>query len=177
MRRRKNAVYTRVPSNEISNKLISLFYKTIDKEIPGKTPIPIVPPHSIQARLVAQAQAAVFADYAVRTIAPIALDAAGFPSEADKLRSARKIAGLDSVKSAEDALEDANKSVQYFMQISRGATRARCKDVMSVLTDAAYAVAQLNAESAEAAALAACTAARHKPDEVWAAISSMLNNL
>jgi hypothetical protein len=48
---------------------------------------------------------------------------------------------------------------------------------MSVLTDAAYAVAQLNAESAEAAALAACTAARHKPDEVWAAISSMLNNL
>jgi hypothetical protein len=76
-KRRKNASFTGLSGHGSgSRKLVDAFYALIDAEIPGSTPVPIPPPESVHPKHDEETQIFIFADYAVRKFAPIALAAA-----------------------------------------------------------------------------------------------------
>jgi hypothetical protein len=59
-----------------------------------------------------QKRSFLFADYAVRVFAPIALDAAGLKAEASKLRALPEIVDRDSAHSAADSAADSARSAR-----------------------------------------------------------------
>jgi hypothetical protein len=102
-RRRKNARFTGAAQRGAGSgtrALVTAFYAEINREIPGDTPVTIPAPASVRPKHDAITQAYVFADYAVRKIAPVAFEEAGLPEYATKLRKLRKI---DDGKTAEKA--------------------------------------------------------------------------
>ena len=184
MARRKNASFTGSPLHT-GVTLVDAFYKNIKKEIPGKTPVPIPPPASVHPKHDAQTQAFIFADYAVRKFAPIALDAAGYKAEAAKLRKLRKIVDADTVLPARQAAADAAADT-----VTDGAAPHTAYYAAHVAADAAYYAARVaarltdakdyifaahvGADAAGFAGEAACKAAKLNPDATWAAVTEMI---
>jgi hypothetical protein len=74
---RRNASFTGLSGHGSgSRKLVDAFYALIDAAIPGSTPVPIPPLKSVHPNHDEETQIFIFADYAVRKFAPIALAAA-----------------------------------------------------------------------------------------------------
>jgi hypothetical protein len=188
MARRKNASFTGSAlhgGGDDTRKLVEAFYALINEEIPGSTPVPIPPPESVQPKHDAQTQAFIFADYAVRKFAPIALDAAGYKAEAAKLRKLRKIVDAGTVLPASQAAADAAADT-----VTDVAAPHTARQAAHVAADAAYYAARVAARLTDAkdfifaahvgvdaagfASEAACEAAKLKPDETWAAVNEML---
>jgi hypothetical protein len=122
MARRKNAEFTRKLLSQTTDDVfaefgvvddvtqvqgnrgfVDTFYETLNKIYPGNAIIHIPPPKAIRPKLSEQQQIFVFADYAIRRIAPIAMDAAGLNAEAAKLRKLPEIVDMDTAKAVNRA--------------------------------------------------------------------------
>jgi hypothetical protein len=175
MARRKNASFTGSPLYS-GGTLVDAFYKSIKKEIPGKTPVPIPPPASVHPKHDAQTQAFIFADYAVRKLVPISLEAAGLKTEASKLRKSPKIVDKATAHAADAAVyragayaDDAAAAVGGGMGVG-----AYAADKSKYATDRA-------GDYAHAAGLTGYIAARYaaalNPEATWEAVNEMLAEL
>jgi hypothetical protein len=162
MARRKNASFTGSPlhgGGDGARELVEAFYAKINAAIPGRTPVPIPPPASVHPKHDSDSQIFMFADYAVRKFAPIALDAVGAKAQASKLRKLPEIVTSTEAKTG-------------FYQA------AGAIDVVRAAHDAgacALSAARGNEDAAaEHAADAACNAAELNPGATWAAVTEML---
>jgi hypothetical protein len=182
-KRRKNADFTGSALHS-GGTLVDAFYKNIKKEIPGKTPVPIPPPASVHSKHDAQTQAFIFADYAVRKLVPISLEAAGLKTEASKLRKLPKIVDKATAHAADVAVyragayaDDAAAAVGGGMGVGAYAAAAaatHAADKSKYATDRA-------GDYAAAAGLTGYIAARYaaalNPEATWEAVNEMLQAL
>jgi hypothetical protein len=182
MARRKNASFTGSPlhgGGDGSRELVEQFYFTIDLCFPGSTPVPIPPLDSVHPTHDAQTQAYIFADYAIRKLAPIALDEIGLRTEANKLRKLSKIVNRNTAQEGvEVALRAAGEASSVYNANPRLAEEA----------ETAYKVVAFGATTAGKsleylvnfrplaffAADAFCNAAKLNPKATWAAANEML---
>jgi len=177
-KRRKNASFTGSAlhgGGDDTRMLVKAFYAQINEEIPGSTPVPIPPPESVQPKHDAQTQAFIFADYAVRKFAPIALDAAGYKAEAAKLRKLRKIVDADTALPARQAAAEARGLKRFAAHVAADAAyyAARVAAHLADAKDYIFA-AHVGADAAGYAGEAACKAAKLNPDATWEAVNEML---
>jgi hypothetical protein len=163
MARRKNARFTGSPPYS-GGTLVDAFYKSINEQIPGKTPVPIPPPASVHPKHDAQTQAFIFADYAVRKLAPISLEAAGLKTEASKLRKLPKIVDKATARAADSAAYNAGAFVA-------SSAAGYAADLSNYTTDRAddYATA-----AQMTGYVAAASSAELNPDATWEAVNEML---
>jgi hypothetical protein len=126
--------------------------------------------------VVLQQRAFAFADWAVREIAPMALDAQGLHEAANKLRGLSAITDKESAQNAADAADaaysaraaaDAAAADARAARAARAAADAAAASAAAtdaaydVATDAAYAAHAARAAAADAARAAAADAAAH----------------
>jgi hypothetical protein len=198
-RRRKNAEFTRkyIPTTiddvfaefgvvddaiqaQANRRLVDKFYKALNRAFPGDAIIYIPPPTAIRPKLSEEQQALVFADYAVRKITPIALDAAGLDpdfgialnaaglkAKATKLRKLAKIVDYDTADAVVDIADNIFRSTMD--------TDYNASEVALAASAAARAICHADADGAAYhAARAADYAARLNPEAVWDAVTDML---
>jgi hypothetical protein len=184
--------------------LVDAFYAEIDARLPGDTPVPIPPSvFFMSPKHDLLSQAFIFADYAVRKFAPIALDAAGLKAKATKLRKLPKIVDAATADAAADAASDAASDAARDAAASFAASDAAASFAASFAADfAAVAAANVAAYDAAAAArdaaayardaaayaydaaayayaayAAAAAAAELNPEATWEAVTEMLKSL
>ncbi len=192
MARRKNASFTGSALSghgDGSRELVEQFYDSINLNIPGSTPVPIPPPESVHPTHDAQTQAYIFADYAIRKLAPIALDEIGLRTEANKLRKLSKIVNRNTAQEGvEAALRAAGEaSSVYHANEASSVYNSRLAEE----AETAYKVVGFGATTAGKsleylvnfrpltfyAADAVCNAAKLNPKATWAAVNEMLGAL
>jgi hypothetical protein len=167
MARRKNASFTGSALSEPgkgSRKLVDEFYREINYKIPGSTPVPIPPPASVHPKYYVMTQFYIFADYTVRKLVPMMLDARGGKNDstnAAKLRALPKIVNKETARHAHAFAESMDP-------LSRAVDAAYPASVVQS-PDALYVVG-----TATAAAFAACDAAELNPDATWEVVNEML---
>jgi hypothetical protein len=169
--RRKNASFTGSPLYGGPRELVDEFYSSVNREIPGSTPVPIPPPESVHLKHDLNAQAFIFADYAVRKIAPIVVGV---------LRELPEIVDEDT---ASRGAYNAKAVIGQFAPAPAYVTRV----VTSAVRTATYAADAVDDDKAAArtaarsaarnAAKTACEAAKIDPDATWAAVNEMLQAL
>jgi hypothetical protein len=144
--------------------LVDAFYAEIDARLPGDTPVPIPPSvFFMSPKHDLLSQAFIFADYAVRKFAPIALKVAGLKTEASKLRNLPEIVDEATANAAANAAAAAAVAATKAAAVAakaaaRAAARATTK-AAAVAAKAAVAATKAAAEAAKAAAYAAAYAA------------------
>jgi hypothetical protein len=168
---------------------VNKFYVTLNELYPADAIIYIPPPEAIRLKLSADQQAFVFADYAVRQIAPIALEAAGFTAEATKLRKLPRIVDVDTaagaVKAALGATDIGLAAVNAAnvagaggaaVKAARGAAGVASAAAYAAdsARDAAYSAATRCHIAADNAASAAYGAAKLNLEATWDAVTEML---
>ena len=186
MARRKNASFTGAALSghgSGSRELVEAFYDQINKLIPGSTPVPIPPLESVHPKHDERTQIFIFADYAVRKFAPIALDALRRTDEANNLRSLKQVWNEST---AAAAYREAAGAAITAAARARAADPAYAADAADAAASAAYdapraayaygddAFAASAADLPKFAAYAACNAAKLNPDATWEAVNEML---
>jgi hypothetical protein len=208
MPRRKNAEYTRKPLPQTIDDVfaefgvvddatqvqgdrgpINVFYRKLNDLYPGNTVVYIPPPESIHPKLSEEQQAFVFADCAIRRIAPIALDAVGLKAEAAKLRKLSKIVDYATAAAAHSTTHVARAAANPGARAAAAAYAAAAnrgdRYGYSAAESAHYAAASAadrygysvvpNAHNvARNAAYAANAAAELNPEATWDAVTDML---
>jgi hypothetical protein len=195
MPRRKNAEFTRKPlpqtiddlfaefgvsddasQAQANRRLVDDFYKTMNAKFPADAIVYIPPPESIHPKLSVAQQGFVFADYAVRQIAPIALDATGVKYQAAKLRKLPKIVDKDTSFAAADAARDAQNAGDAAFHAAYDARRVAANANAARAADATGV--HISADNAAGgAAYAAYYAAKLNPEATWDAVTEMLYTL
>ncbi len=105
---RDNATFTGKPINGLQPRhVVDTFYAEINQRIPGSTSVPIPPFHLLHINHDVLSQAFIFADYAVRKFAPIALSVVGSQEHASRLRKLPKIVDVDTANAAIKATSSA----------------------------------------------------------------------
>ncbi len=198
MARRNNATFTLDQTYGFGygdRSLIQAFYRALNDLCPGDMPIPIPPESQVHPQHDAETQAFIFADYAVRGIAQIALHAlrvAGVERYVATLEQLDPITDKVSAKAAADAARVASyRLIDAAAELNPGADPGAYRAAKAANANAANA-ALLAAEAADApdalktrktrfgasfAAHAAVEAAELNPDATWAAVNAMLQAL
>jgi hypothetical protein len=195
MAKRNNASFTGSPLSghgSGSRTLVEAFYAVINEEIPGSTPVPIPHPESVHPKHDEETQIFIFADYVVRKIAPIALDAAGLKTYATELRDLPEIVdgatAAHAERAAAYAAEHADIAAGDAAYFGDATVARRRLDADRAVSDAAHGAVivaiRVAAHAfhhnytvipiASPAARSACAAAKLNPDETWAAVTEML---
>ncbi len=173
--RRKNARFTGTQSGLSRGvgprELAAQFYAQINRAFPGNTPVPIPQFEAVQPKHDLNTQAFVFADYAVRKFAPIALEAVELATEASELRRLPKIVDADTANDAYYAATSARDDTVHAWEYAAVDAAAQAA---SILADYPY---RDSTEAANLAAESAHYAALFNDDETWAAVNEMLNEL
>jgi hypothetical protein len=165
---------------QANRRLVYAFYGILDVYNPADTIIYIPPPESIHPKLSEEQQAFVFADYAVRKIAPIVFDAAGLKAEAAKLRKLPEIVDNGTVEAAFDVISFAREAATVAAEARAAhstlaiatADIARRSADGAVSADVYYDA--FATEAAAAAAVSAQYAAKLNPEATWDAVTTML---
>jgi hypothetical protein len=155
---------------------VDVFYKNLNDLYPDYAIIYIPPPEAIRPKLSVYQQVFVFADYSVRKIAPIALDAVGLKAEAAKLRKLPKIVDKDTSFAAADAARDAQNAGDAAFHAAYDARRVAANANAARAADATGV--HISADNAAGgAAYAAYYAAKLNPEATWDAVTEMLYTL
>ncbi len=185
-RRRKNASFTlhqTYGSGNGDRALIQAFYAKLNALIPGSTPVPIPPESHVHPGHDAETQKYIFADYAVRKIAPIALRAMGLKVQGAALE---QLEPITNEKTAAEAAAAADAAAAHAVHYARAAHDFAAADAAADAAKAAvsaafYARAAYDHTAprfaAAHAAASAAFAAELNPDATWAAVSEMLQAL
>ena len=174
---RDNATFTldqTYGSGHGDRRLVRAFYEVLNEQFPGNTPVPI-PPESHVHPQHGLSQALIFADYAVRKIAPIALRAQGFAEHAYKLATCQRV--------------DDDESAYAAAQVDYDAHDANPEHAITYISEIANAAAQYyDAHDATESYLSArnvcqevgqlvANAAKLNPEATWDAVNEMLQAL
>jgi len=186
---RKNATFTldkTYGSGHGDRSLIHYFYARLNGRYPDDTPIPIPPESQIHPQHDTETQTFIFADFAIRKIAPIALRAVGLTQLAAALEQLDPITNKKTAAVASDrarAVAAVAAKAQRDLRLPHGAFGAADAAFVGAYyvanpTDVAARAHRAFADAVVgAAASAVANAAELDPDATWAAVNEMLQAL